>query len=124
MSYDMVGTEALTTLNMLVMEYLNEFGMQPAERWKNEYSNAYEMVVRASHSENVDYQSVRTAVNRTVGVMKDIEQNLINHDLSKYFERRKKVEQINSIMHISRAYPDQAIKRLKMLRPKIEIMAA
>ena len=50
--------------------------------------------------------------------MRDIEQDLVSHDLSKYINRRKKVEQLGSIMHISRAYPDNAMKRLKALKPQ------
>jgi len=62
-----------------------------------------------------------SAVYKTTSIMRGIEQELVSYDLSKYIKRRKTVEQINSIMHISRAYPDNAIKRLKELRPKIEM---
>ena len=85
---------------------------------------AAENLIRASHAEETDYQSVMSAINKTVGVMRDIEQDLISHDLGKYIDRRRKVEQLGSIMHISRAYPDSALKRLKDMRPKKVVDAA
>jgi len=122
MKQALVGVEALTTLNDLVMAYLDEFNMRPKPKEvgipQTRAEKAAENLIRASHAEETDYQSVMSAINKTVGVMRDIEQDLISHDLGKYIDRRRKVEQLGSIMHISRAYPDNALKRLKDMRPK------
>ena len=128
MTQALIGVEALTTLNDLVMEYLDEFNMRPKPKDvgipQTRAEKAAENLIRASHAEETDYQSVMSAINKTVGVMRDIEQDLISHDLGKYKDRRRKVEQLGSIMHISRAYPDSALKRLKDMRPKKVVDAA
>jgi len=122
MKQALVGVEAITTLNDLVMAYLDEFNMRPKPKEigipQTRAEKAAETLIRASHAEETDYQSVMSVINKTVGVMRDIEQDLISHDLSKYIDRRRKVEQLGSIMHISRAYPDSALKRLKALKPQ------
>jgi hypothetical protein len=117
----MIGTEALITLNALVMDYLSEFNMRPKPEDKDtpsESEKAYDALVKASQSDESDYDSVRNAVSKTVYIMRDIENNLISHNLANYIERRRAIEQINSILHIGRAYPQQAISRVKALRPK------
>jgi len=128
MTQSLVGVEALTTLNDLVYAYLDEFNMRPKPKDvgipQTRAEKAAENLIRASHAEETDYQSVMSAINKTVGVMRDIEQDLISHDLGKYIDRRRKVEQLGSIMHISRAYPDSALKRLKDMRPKKVVDAA
>jgi len=128
MNNDLVNVEALVTLNALVMEYLGEFNMnlRPKEPGQSltRMEIAGQKLISASGSDETDYASIMSAVNKTVGIMRDIEQDLISHDLSKYIDRRKTVEQIGSIMHISRAYPDKAVKRLKNLRPKEEMKIA
>ena len=128
MTQTLVGVEALTTLNDLVYAYLDEFNMRPKPKDvgipQTRAEKAAENLIRASHAEETDYQSVMSAINKTVGVMRDIEQDLISHDLGKYIDRRRKVEQLGSIMHISRAYPDSALKRLKDMRPKKVVDAA
>ena len=122
MTQALVGVEAITTLNDLVMAYLDEFNMRPKPKEvgipQTRAEKAAENLIKASYAEETDYQSVMSAINKTVGVMRDIEQDLISHDLGKYIDRRRKVEQLGSIMHISRAYPDNALKRLKDMRPK------
>ena len=122
MKQALVGVEAITTLNDLVMAYLDEFNMRPKPKDvgipQTRAEKAAENLIKASYAEETDYQSVMSAINKTVGVMRDIEQDLISHDLGKYIDRRRKVEQLGSIMHISRAYPDSALKRLKEMKPK------
>lgn len=122
MNLQLVGVEAVLVLNDLVMAYLDEFNMRPKPKdvgiGPTRAEKAAENLIKASYAEETDYPSVLTTINRTVGVMRDIEQDLVSHDLSKYIDRRKKVEQLGSIMHISRAYPDNAMKRLKALKPQ------
>lgn len=122
MKQELVGVEAVVVLNDLVMAYLDEFNMRPKPKEvgipQTRAEKAAENLIKASHTEETDYGSVVSVINKTAGVMRDIEQDLISHDLGKYIDRRRKVEQLSSIMHISRAYPDNALKRLKELRPK------
>lgn len=128
MTQTLVGVEAVVVLNDLVMDYLDEFNMRPRSKEvgipQTRAEKAAENLIRASYTEETDYLSVMSAINKTVGVMRDIEQDLISHDLSKYIDRRRQVEQLGSIMHISRAYPDNALKRLKALRPRRVVDAA
>ena len=92
--------------------------------YQTQAQRAAQAMIEASGVDEPDYDKVVLAVNRTVSIMRDIEQDLVSHDLGKYIGRRKTVEQIKSIMHISRAYPDNAIKRLKELRSKVTKKAA
>jgi anion-transporting ArsA/GET3 family ATPase len=129
MNQETVCLEAIFTLNALVEEYLNEFNMRPKPKDVGipltKAEKAAEAMLNASSADDLTNATVTTAIRRTVGVMRDIEQDLISHDLSKYIERRKKVEQLGSIMHIGRAYPESAVKRLKLLKPeKVSIKAA
>jgi hypothetical protein len=129
MNQETVCLEAIFTLNALVEEYLNEFNMRPKPKDvgipQTKAEKAAEAMLNASSADDLTNATVTTAIRRTVGVMRDIEQDLISHDLSKYIERRKKVEQLGSIMHIGRAYPESAVKRLKLLKPeKVSIKAA
>ena len=122
MKQKLVGVEAVLVLNDLVMAYLDEFNMRPKPKEvgipQTRAEKAAENLIKASHAEETDYGSVVSVINKTASVMRDIEQDLISHDLGKYIDRRRKVEQLNSIMHISRAYPDNAMKRLKALKPQ------
>jgi hypothetical protein len=128
MKTQLVGLEAIMTLNDLIMEYLDEFNMHPKfdvpSVYQTQAQRAAQAMIEASGVDEPDYDKVVLAVNRTVSIMRDIEQDIVSHDLGKYIGRRKTVEQIKSIMHISRAYPDNAIKRLKELRPKVTKKAA
>ena len=125
MKHELVGIEAILTLNDLVMEYLNEFNMRPKPKAPGvpltQTEKAAQAMIEASDIDEPEHDKVVSSVYKTVAIMRGIEQELVSYDLSKYIKRRKTVEQINSIMHISRAYPDNAIKRLKELRPKIEM---
>ena len=128
MKTQLVGLEAIMTLNDLIMEYLDVFNMHPKfdvpSVYQTQAQRAAQAMIEASGVDEPDYDKVVLAVNRTVSIMRDIEQDLVSHDLGKYIGRRKTVEQIKSIMHISRAYPDNAIKRLKELRLKVTKKAA
>jgi len=121
---DAVSIEAMQTLNALINEYIHEFrltthpnvpGLPQTPRQK-----ATENMIIASGVEELNYDTVRDAVNKVVYIMRSIEQDIVSSDLSKYFDRRRTVEQLKSILHIGRAYPDKAIKRLKDLRPQME----
>lgn len=128
MKQELVYMEASITLNDLVAEYIAEFGMRPKNKKEDDKLTESEkqanFLVNASGVDELSYENVLSACNRTINVMKDIEYDLISGDLGEHKDRRRKVEQILSIMHIGRAYPDSAIKRLKGLRPKMTINKA
>jgi hypothetical protein len=121
---DAVNIEAVQTLNAIISEYLQEFDLSPHPKSpglpQTPRQKAVENMIAASVIDELNYDTVRSAVNKVVYIMRSIEQDMISSDLSKYFNRRKNVEQIGSILHIGRAYPDKAIKRLRDLRPKME----
>ena len=121
----MVGAEALVTLNTLVRCYVKEFNLKPKPEDRevpSDMEKAYDNLVKASQSDETDYNSVRQAVLKTVSVLRDIENNLVSHNLPDYIKSRRNIEQINSILHIGRVYPNNAIKRLKALRPTTVIV--
>ena len=128
MKQELVYMEASITLNDLVAEYIAEFGMRPKNKREDDKLTESEkeanFLVNASGVDELSYENVLSACNRTINVMKNIEYDLISGDLGEHKDRRRKVEQILSIMHIGRAYPDSAIKRLKGLRPKMTINKA
>jgi len=128
MKQELVYMEASITLNDLLSEYIAEFGMRPKNKREDDKLTESEkqanFLVNASGIDELSYENVLSACNRTINVMKDIEYDLISGDLGEHKDRRRKVEQILSIMHIGRAYPDSAIKRLKGLRPKMTINKA
>ena len=109
MKHEMVGIEAILTLNDLVMDYLNEFNMRPKPKAAGipltQAEKAAQAMIEASGIDEPEHDKVVSAVYKTTSIMRGIEQELVSYDLSKYIKRRKTVEQINSIMHIGRAYP-------------------
>jgi hypothetical protein len=119
----MVNVEAATTLNSIIDEYISEFHMMPRKKEigipKSTKERKAEQMMAASSIDELEYETVREAVSKTVSVMREIEYEIVTHDLSEYKDRRRKVEEILSILHVGRAYPDKAIKRLKSLRPKL-----
>jgi len=116
--------EATITLQELVNEYINEFGLGPRPRMVGvPPSNAEkqgDILMSVSIVDDMDRDSVVRACIKTVSAMNDFENEFVISDLSSRRDRRRKIEQIKSILHISRTYPENAIKRLKGLRPKYE----
>ena len=125
MNQDFVNMAAAVTLNDIVTEYISEFGMIPKNKKEDDKLTESEkeenFLIKASWLDDLTYDTILAACNKTIEVMKNIEYDLISGDLYEHKERRRKVEQILSIMHIGRAYPESAVKRLKGLRPKITI---
>ena len=121
---NMVYVTAAVTLNDILNEYMKEFGLLPRPRGpgvqQTKAEKRGEDLMYASYIEDPDYDSVIKACRKTVMKLEDFENEVVTSDLSEQRERRRKVEQIISIMHISRTYPDNAIKRLRELRPKME----
>jgi ferritin len=120
----MVFTEASITLNDIVFDYMKEFGLLPRVRElyepKTKAEKRGEDLIESSYIEEPDYGSVIKACRKTVMKLEDFENEVVTSDLSEQRDRRRKIEEIISIMHISRTYPENAIKRLKRLRPQTE----
>jgi hypothetical protein len=127
MDNNMVNIEASITLNDIVREYIMEFDYWQKDGSKKEIELTTSekkglALTAASYVEELDRESIVKAIRKTISVMNDIEYNLIGGDLSAYKDRRRKVEQILSIIHVSSAYPANAVKRLKMIRPKVDFV--
>jgi len=122
MKHEIVYLECVITLNGIVARYIEDFSMRPVKKNDDkrltESEKMADLLVSASHVEDINYDNVVSACNKTIGIMKDIEYELISGDLGEHKERRRLVEQLLSILHIGRAYPDNAIKRAKALMPK------
>jgi len=74
-------------------------------------------LIRASQIEDESREGIVEAVDETLHVMKMIKENSTG-DANEHSLRMKKVAEIKSIMHISAAFPDKAVKRLKELPTK------
>ena len=127
MDNNMVNIEASITLNDIVREYIMEFDYWQKDGSKKETELTTNekkglALTAASYVEELDRESIVKAIRKTISVMNDIEYNLVGGDLSAYKDRRRKVEQILSIIHVSSAYPANAVKRLKMIRPKVDFV--
>lgn len=118
--------EAATTLDALIDEYINHFEFRKIRYTKDgkAFVNSYfakkaDSLIEASAMDDLDHRSVTQAVRRTMDVMVDLERICTAIVLPEYRERRKNLEKILSILHIGRTYHDDAIRRLKKLRPVI-----
>ena len=121
---DLLYVEATITLNDIVHEYMKEFGLLPQVREvgvpASRAEKRGEELMKVSYIDEPNLDSVIKACRKTVSKLEDFENEIVTSDLSEQRERRRKIEQIISIMHISRTFPEKAIKRLKGLRPKME----
>lgn len=90
----------------------------------NPASRAYlgERVMQASAIDGDEYSDITAAVDRTLSLMKHIEENGTG-DVSGHRLRQKRMAEIKSIMHIARSHPQSAIKRLKELPSKALVNA-
>lgn len=76
-----------------------------------------DQIMRASMIHEEDLDSVSDAVDRVLHVMRGIEE-MGTGDAEGHRIRQLKMAEIGSIVHIARAFPDKAIKRLKELPTK------
>ena len=122
MKHEIVYLECVVTLNEIVARYIKEFNMRPVKKNGDkkitESEKMADLLVSASHVEDINYDNVVSACNKTISIMKDIEYELISGDLGEHKDQRRLVEQLLSILHIGRSYPDNAIKRAKALMQK------
>ena len=101
---------AAIAINKITQDFLDF--INPAAR---EYLG--ERIMRASSIDGEDYRDIVTAVDRTVGLMRHIEENGTG-DVAGHRLRQKRMAEVKSIMHIARSHPQSAIKRLKELPSK------
>lgn len=101
---------AAIAIDRIVNEYLNF--VSPAKR-----ELLSERLIRASTVEEDTVRSVGAAVDRTLHIMKAIEEGGTG-DSAGHKLRQKRLAEVKSIMHIANAYPSAAIDRLKSLPSK------
>lgn len=107
--------EALSVMNDIIKNYIDRFF---SDRTKHAY--VIDRLTKVSASAEIERDYVNQALNNTVDVLKEFEYNFVG-DLGDMKTERKKLEQIVSILKVGIAYPDNALKRLKSLRPKMVI---
>lgn len=110
MTYDLVALEAEQSINAIMNQFVDRFHINRSDR-----KHYLTFLTQASFIPELDYDGVRSAVVRVTETLKMIEYNS-SGDISEMAKWRRAFEQIGSIMHISRAYPNDAVKRLKKLR--------
>ena len=76
-----------------------------------------ERIMRASTIEGDSYHDIAVAVDRTLSIMRHIEENGTG-DVAGHRLRQKRLAEVKSIMHIAQSHPQSAIKRLKELPSK------
>ena len=101
--------DASILIGELIQEYIDNFKFRVPLKTEN--------LINASFIEEPTMDEVKGAIWRILNVMKDIEYDATSM-VDEYVNRRKKIEQIKSILLIGRSHPDSAIKRLKGLKPK------
>jgi len=101
--------DASILIGELIQEYIDNFKFRDPRKTEN--------LINASFIEEPTMDEVKGAIWRILNVMKDIEYDATSM-VDEYVNRRKKIEQIKSILLIGRSHPDGAIKRLKGLKPK------
>jgi len=98
--------DASILIGELIQEYIDNFKFRDPRKTEN--------LINASFIEEPTMDEVKGAIWR---IVKDIEYDATSM-VDEYVNRRKKIEQIKSILLIGRSHPDSAIKRLKGLKPK------
>lgn len=76
-----------------------------------------ERLLKASYLEDESYEAVSEAVERTLSVMRHVEE-MGTGDSSGHRLRQKRIAEVKSIMHVARSHPESAIKRLQSLPSK------
>jgi AraC-like DNA-binding protein len=93
---------------------INEYVRYAGELSKGEeYQNA---LMNASVLDELDYTTVKSAIYKICKAIKDLEENIVSN-VDEPRSIRKKLEELSSILHISRSHVDNAIKRTLELRP-------
>jgi hypothetical protein len=98
-------------------EASEEDGIVQKDKNTREKRNPHlEALIAVSAIEDGDLANLEKTIKRTADWLKSYEHNYVFNNQSSINKIRKAVEQMNSIYHISRAYPDNAIKRTVQLR--------
>ena len=131
MSSEAVYVEAIDALNRLVQLYINEFFPKTAPRKRSgsrldiegpslEVKNSsytkrdrdVDHLLKCSEVEEPTYEDIRYSLFLTIEAMKGYEYEK-TYGITNMKTVRRKVEEIRSIISISKSYPENAIKRLK-----------
>jgi hypothetical protein len=92
-------------------------GIEQRDKYNRPAKNPHlEALLAVSAIEDGDLANLERTIKRTADWLKSYEHNYVFNNQSSINKIRKAVEQMNSIYHISKAYPDNAIKRTVQLR--------
>lgn len=93
---------------------INEYVRYAGELSKgDEYQKA---LMNASVLDELNYTTVKSAISKICRTIKDLEENIVSN-VDEPRSIRKNLEELSSILHISRSHVDNAIKRTLELRP-------
>ena len=127
-----IAVSAIMSLYVIVEIYIKQFFPKPKtrkneindntlekrERIKTKREKGIELLINASTVNEETIDGVSLAVLSTIEAMRKLEHDS-SGDITERKEFRRLIEQIKSIMHIGKAYPDDAMKRLSRLSDKL-----
>ncbi|CAB4131111.1 hypothetical protein UFOVP120_60 [uncultured Caudovirales phage] len=102
--------EVETSFNLFVQIILCEFDPE-------RHRHLIEQLMVMSAIDNGDLSNLKRAVDRTARWVKDYQYNSPGVPSEQIADARRCIEQLSSIIHIGRAYPDKAASRAIKLRP-------
>ena len=105
-------------MEITINEYVRYAGgltsnSESALLFEKEYQKA---LMNASVLDELDYPTVKSAIYKICRAIKDLEENIVSN-VDEPRSIRKNLEELSSILHISRSHIDNAIKRTLELRP-------
>jgi hypothetical protein len=81
-----------------------------------------EKLLDALRSNSDDFEDLGLIIRRTASIMQEIYYDLTG-DTSTLQSIKKKVEELNSILHIGRSHPDGAFRRIEMIKTAFDEQA-
>lgn len=113
--YKSLCFETLLTIDELTKSFRHFLPGLMNERNDNRFADAL-------RSNSEDFEDLPTIIKRVSSVMQDICFDFTG-DVSTLSSIRKKVDELNSILHIGRSYPDSAMRRLKVIKSSFNVEA-
>jgi len=77
--------------------------------------NDHKRLLEAAHSQEENFADLPMVIKRVSFVMKDIYYDMTG-DTTKLADIRRKVDELGSILHIGRSYPQDALRRAKKIK--------
>jgi hypothetical protein len=113
--YQALCFEAVITLDKLVAAFRHFMHGSLTKR-------AEDNLLDALRSNSDEFEDLTLVIKRTASVMQDIYYDLTG-DTSTLQSIKKKVEELNSILHIGRSHPDGAFRRIEMIKTAFDEQA-